>query len=198
MVRNLVSGISSLLIIILISSCTETSQYEKLVQEELATGIKYDSIFLNINFGMTRKDFYTKCWEMNKQKLIQQGPGNLSVEYKLDTGLRSTAFMRFYPAFEDEKIYEMPIAFTYESWAPWNKELATDSLLLDVKEMMERWYGPGFMKMKSPKHEDSFVKVNGNRRIMVFRYDHITVKVLVTDLFTKNKILKREKENAEQ
>ena len=196
--RKLIFGITTILLgSLLLSFCNQKSNYKGKVQKELAKGIRNDSLFLNIHFGMKKKDFYTECWKLNKQKLIQQGPGNLSVEYALDTGLRSKAFMRFYPAFDEEKIYEMPVAFNYEAWSPWNKELATDTLLLDVRDMLSRWYDAEFEKIQNPEgSKEAFVNINGNRRIMIFRYDHVTVKALFTDLVAKNEILKRNKKES--
>lgn len=54
--------------------------------------------------------------------------------------------MNFYPNFHDDQIFAMPVFFNYKAWAPWNKELQSDILILEVKALMEKWYGKGFKK----------------------------------------------------
>ena len=42
-------------------------------------------LFLGVKFGMTSKEFYAHCWDLNRKKLITQGPSNNSVRYYLPT-----------------------------------------------------------------------------------------------------------------
>lgn len=170
-----------LLIWVGLTACSTKGQYEKMVAQELASGIRNDSIFLGVHFGMTNTDFFAHCWELNKQKLIRQGPKNLSVEYDMGPFLKAPAKMNFYPNFEDGVIIEMPAKIAYDGWAPWNKPLSSDSLLLEVKALYEKWYGGGFMKIEDPNRGTAFVKVDGNRRISIFT-DVRSVKVLFSDL----------------
>lgn len=171
-------------VFVLIVACREQSEYEKLLKSELAKNIRYDSLFLGLHFDMSSKDFYTACWEMNKQGLIMQGPGNLSVEYNLDSSqLKSPAYMRFYPKFKAEKIHVMPVEFIYKAWAPWNQQLSADSLLLDVKEMFERWYGGEFIYLEDESGNIKlWVKIDGNRRIRLYIKNISTVKAEFVNL----------------
>jgi len=130
---------------------------------------------------MTSKDFYTHCWELNKKGLIRQGSSNLSVVYDLKD-LKHAAKMNFYPTFLEDKIYEMPVRFQYDAWAPWNKHLQSDSLQLDVLNLLEGWYGEDFMEVKHPVHGSAFVKVDGNRRISIFTQGPAEVFAVFTDL----------------
>ena len=43
------------------------SDYTKLVERELATGIKNDTLVYNLKFGDTRKEFYEICWDLNSK-----------------------------------------------------------------------------------------------------------------------------------
>ncbi|MBX2945448.1 MAG: hypothetical protein KF725_06420 [Cyclobacteriaceae bacterium] len=151
----------------------------------MASGIRYDSIFLGIKFGMSQKDFYTHCWELNKQGLILQGPSNLSVQYRLDTTLmRSDTYMWFYPDFQDGELNRMPVEFSYLAWAPWNPMLSSDSLLMDVKQLLERWYGSEFIYLENKdKTKKLWVMVMGNRRIRLFIKNASTVGADITDLY---------------
>ena len=75
--------INNLIIILFIStifySC-ETSPYLILEKKELSSGVRYDSLFLGVKFGMSSEEFYSHCWELNKKELIKQGPSNSSVK----------------------------------------------------------------------------------------------------------------------
>lgn len=168
--------------------CT-TSDYKKIEQRELARGVRYDSLFLGIKFGMAKKDFFTHCWKLNKEGVIMQGPGNLSVQYIIDsTEMRSKTYMWFYPEFKNDSIVEMPVDFSFQAWAPWNSELSVDSLMVDVKGLLERWYGEEFQLIKDQKSSRTvWVKVDGNRRIRIFKKNISTVHVDFTNLLEVNK-----------
>ncbi len=181
---RIVSG----LIVLIFFGCMR-SEYDRMEARELARDVRYDSIFLGLKLGMSSKDFYTACWEMNKQGLLIQGPGNLSVEYKIDTPqVRSKVFMRFYPDFTtDQKIYRMPVEFIYEAWAPWNRQYSPDSLLVDVKNLFEKWYGGPFMQVENKDHNfNLWTRVDGNRRIRIYIKDISTVKADILDLKAAN------------
>ncbi len=172
------------------------SEYDRLKNRELARNVRYDSLFLGIKFGMTRKDFFSHCWDLNKKGVLTQGPGNLSVQYKLDSSnLKSSAYLWFYPEFEDDKIVKMPMKITYQAWAPWNKQLSSDSLLVDVKKMLVKWYGGDFILVKNNSDDRVlWVKIDGNRRIRLFIENISTVRADITDLIELEKSKKEEKE----
>jgi hypothetical protein len=173
--------------VFLFVACSQ-SEYDKLLKEQMASGIRYDSLFLGLHFDMTKKDFYSSCWEMNKQGLIIQGPGNLSVQYKIDsTQLHAPAYMRFYPKFKNDVIHVMPVEFSYIAWAPWNQQLSADSLLFDVKNMFERWYGGKFILLEDEsKNIQLWVKIDGNRRIRLYVKNSSTVKAEFVNLLEIN------------
>jgi len=167
----------------------QSTPYEKALETELAKGVRHDSLFLGIHFGMTDKDFYAHCWELNKDSLIQQGPSNLSVEY-VPQGFKSRTFMRFYPRFVEHDgtrvIHEMPILFEYEAWAPWNKAYSADSLLPEVLDLFNRWYGGAFIRLEHPNKGVAYVKITGNRRVAVYRKDDMQVKAEITDMLARS------------
>ncbi len=178
----------SITITILGSGCNRPSEYHQMVERELARGVTYDTLFLGVTFGMTSKDFYAHCWDLNKKGLVKQGPQNTTVEYKVNE-LKKPATMNFYPSFYEDKIYEMPVTFTYEAWAPWNKSLFADSLQLDVLKLYEKWYGKGFLKVEHSLKGAAYVKVDGNRRISIYKgTSDKDVHVLYTDLTVDQKI----------
>jgi hypothetical protein len=171
--------IANLLIVILFASCR--SEYEQLVATEMASGEQHDSLFLGIHFGMTSKDFYQHCWELNKQQLIKEGPQNMSVEYNLDDQLRQRGHMYFYPEFKDNEIHELPVTFSYDAFS-WSDATSLDTLHEDVVQLMEEWYGE-FIEIKHPEKGSILVRVDGNRRIRLFRDPRANkVRVIFTDL----------------
>lgn len=176
---------SLLLFSALLFSCK--SEYEKMVNRELNSGVQQDSLFLGITFGMTSKEFYAHCWELNKQRLIKQGPVNQTVEYNLEEELRQPGHMYFYPEFQEDRIHELPVTFSYDAF-PWTNQYSIDTLYEDVENLMEEWYGE-LLEVTHPEKGSVLVRVDGNRRIRVHK-DIYNNKVLVT--FTDLSIEKRE------
>jgi len=118
------------------------------------------------------------------------------VLYKLiNNELKQSASMNFYPDFYKKKIYKMRVNFQYDSWAPWNKQLYADSLLQDVLKLYKNWYNRGnpFIKINDKEKGLLYVKVDGNRRITIGRYNDMLVKVDYTDLLAEEQM---KKENA--
>ena len=153
----------------------------------------YDSLFLGTYLGMGKKEFYDYCWEMNRQKKFSHGPTNQSVEYHLENELENPVLMRFYPSFHEDKIYEMPVTFTYEAWAPWNKRFFGDSLLIDMVVVFKRWYGEDFKVLDHKTMGKVYYKMDGKRRINLFKRDDQYVQAVFTDLSVEKQI-KDEKE----
>jgi hypothetical protein len=177
---------SLFLIAIFFSGCFQ-SDYTKLVKSELAKGIRKDSILLGIKFGDTRQDFFGRCFDLNKQHLVTQGPSGLKVQYLFTDSLVSKEpnqiRLLFSPFFDtQEMIAEMDLEFSYTAWAPWNKHLQSDSLKVKVMELLMNWYdGNEFITAKVDGGEIP-VKLDGNRRILVHIKDTQSVTVRVQDI----------------
>ncbi len=155
--------------------------YATLRQRELASGVRNDSIFMGMYFGMPRPEFYRHCFEMNKQGLITNGAENTSVLYVM-SGYRQPIDLNFYPDFSEDKIYNMKVWFDYQSWAPWNKEYYAENLVPDALSILEKWYGPGFIKQRSPQGKPFWAKVNGNREITLRILDERRLRADITDI----------------
>ncbi len=169
----------------IISGCSPREKYERRLKHELASGVRCDSLFMGLYLGMTQKDFYVQCWNLNGKGLVKQGEGNATVEYKMRGELKYPGKMDFYPKFKDGKIYEMPVKFAYTGWAPWNKELSSEKLQIDLLRWYSSVYGRGFIEVKHPKSGSAFVKVDGNRRITIYKEDDLYVWAIFTDLLVK-------------
>ncbi|MBS1507110.1 MAG: hypothetical protein JSS79_10730 [Bacteroidetes bacterium] len=176
------------------ASCRK-SEYTRMAEAELAKGIRNDSLFLGIHFGMKKEEFFQRCAALNKRKLTTMGR-NANVLYKLENET-GTIDMNFYPKFSDDQIYEMNVLFNYENWDPWARNLQPDSLQFRVKRIFEKWYGPGFIKVENPSQTKikndfrtnfAFVKIDGNRQVIIFCDGEMDVKAVITDLVKKAKV----------
>ena len=134
---------------------------------------------------MPEKDFYVHCWNLNHKGLLKQGESNTTAEYQLKDELLHPAIMDFYPNFNQGKISEMPVTFKYRGWAPWNKTLSSDNLQNEVQKWYVKIYGKGFIKVKHPSHGIACVKIDGNRRITIFKQDDLHVWAVFTDMSVK-------------
>lgn len=177
-----------LLLILIVSSCQ--SEYTKLVKNELSNGKKYDTVFYDLKFGNTRKEFFKKCWDLNRKEVVTNGPSNDYVQVMLlprdSTQSMKKIKMLFYGVFNAQDIMTaMDVKFSYEAWAPWNRDFQADKLLPVVQDTLLKWY-PGnlFIKVK-----DVLVKVDGNRQIQLKQESDRDVSVLIEDLEYKYKTL---------
>lgn len=154
-----------------------------------------DSLFLGLYLGMQQQDFFDHCTELNKQKLITQGPGgNTNVEHRMVNEFDSEVSMRFFPTFIDNKVFEMPVTYSYIAWAPWNKRYWADSLLVKVLDKYKTWYGDDFQLINHPTQGKVYYKIDNKRRINLFIRDEQFVQAVFTDL----KVEKRLREEFEK
>lgn len=162
--------------------CKKDIDYNELVEKELASGIRHDSLFMGIYFGMSSSEFYDHCWQLNKKNVLKDGMGNMTAAFPL-TELKHPALFEFYPTFKDDKINTMPAFVHYNGWAPWNKNLSADNLVEDIKAQLEKWHEVTFYPIVSPTvFGKAYVSVKGNRKIVIDYAAENKVDVLYTDL----------------
>jgi hypothetical protein len=177
---------SYILILLSITACTR-SEYTRMVTAELASGIRQDSILLGLSLGDSRNEFYGTCFDLNKQQIIHQGPVSASVQYNFIDSLvhdiPTPIRLLFYPGFDEEEIItDMEMEFSYAGWSPWNTDMQSDRLKEKILVLLELWYkGNRFVKAEI-KNVDMDVKVDGNRRILVFIIDEQNVGVKIQDI----------------
>ncbi len=182
---------SLLFLLLALISCQQSAmkEYQSLMNREMKSNKKVNDLFFGISLGMPSKDFYMHCWNLNKKGIFTDGTNNTSVFYKLDDNeLQHPASMNFYPEFNNGRIHKMEARFQYDGWMPWNKKLSSDSLLPDVLSLYKKWYPSGnpFIAIQDEKRGTLYVKIDGNRRIIIGRYDDIQVKADYTDLSVVN------------
>ncbi len=176
--------ISILILGSLLSSCE--SDYTKLVKSELAKGIRKDSILLGTRFGNTRNEFYGKCFDLNKQHIVTEGAG-YSIQYLFTDSLvhrhPTQIKLLFVPAFDDKEILtNMDLKFSYAAWAPWNRPLQSDSLENKIMKLLMVWYGGNKFVTADVGDTKVPVKLDGNRRVLVYREDPQNVIVRIQDI----------------
>lgn len=182
-----------LAIIIILSSCQ--SDYTKLVKNELESGKVNNSIFHDLEFGQTKKEFFEICWNLNKEGIATHGPNNNYVQtilYPQDsTKTTEQIQMLFYAKFNpDDIITAMDVKFSYLGWLPWSEKFGADNLIPTVQDTLMKWYpGNPFIKTK----KNILVKVDGNRQIQVKKESEKDVSVLIEDLAYKYKNLNNKK-----
>jgi hypothetical protein len=180
---------------VLITGCVADSDYDKyenLVKKELARNVREDSLFLGIKLGMTSKEFFAHCWELNKKGMITDGNNNTAVLYKLDKEFDHPVSMNFYPDFHNNRIYKMRTDFSYNGWAPWNRHLYADSLQPKVVALIKKWYGDNnIIHVTDSVKGNLFIKIDGNRQIIIRKQDEWLVKVDYTDLAVDKELKKK-------
>jgi hypothetical protein len=155
----------------------------------MAKGIVNDSLMLGLKMGQTQKEFFDRCWKLNRDKIVTNGPDGYvmyELPVKKENGKGDAITMLFYGIFnEDKTMTGMNFQFYYESWSLWNKSLQSDRLIKEVKSRLMEWYpGNDFITVKLKNDEgEIFVKVDGIRRITIKPLDdNRVVKAQIDDL----------------
>ncbi len=168
------------------------SDYTHLVKRELQRKVKKDSLIFGLKMGDTKRQFFKRCWELNRKGLVSQGPNNRSVQYRLPSeGLsqgNSPIVMLFYVTTDDHNLVDgMDMTFSYSAWAPWNRQLYADRLMPVVLDTLSHWFpGNPFIEVNSRTRGEIMVKVDANRQIQVYRSDNKKdVNVKIEDLNRK-------------
>jgi hypothetical protein len=180
-----------LLIFIGLNSCQ--SQYDQTVKKEMASGRSIETLKFNLAFGDTKKEFFAKCWELNKKGLIKQGPKNQYVAYELKKKGAPSITHLFYGIFnEEQKMVGLDMEFSYDGWSPWTPLLQSDKLLFVAMDTLKNWYpGNDFFLLKNKKLKtNTYVKIDGNRQIIIHTQGDKDVKVTLEDLREKFPTLK--------
>lgn len=158
---------------LILIGCTRSNEakYKSYEKNELAKGIRQDSLFMGLYLKMPLKEFRTYSFDMNIKGKFKQG-GQKSPNW-VQTELEEMSYpatLTFYPQFKEDSINKMNAAIYYENAIYKDGIFERDSLMLDVLNLLDKWYGGETFKIKSPKFykEDVYVKVNANRRITIY------------------------------
>lgn len=181
---------SLILLIPFLVACFQ-SEYTRMVKNELAKGVRKDSIILGINLGDSKDDFFGKCMDLNAQHLITQGNDGTSVQYLFVDSIehQTPAHLRllFKPVYDDkEKIAEIQMEFSHQGWAPWNEKLQSKVLFPVAEKILLNWYEGNNFVDAEVAGQKLRVKVDGNRRILMYIKSDQSIAIQVQDLLHPN------------
>lgn len=166
------------------------SEYQQYVDRELSSGVTNDSLMFGLYMGLEKQKYFEICWDLNKEGVLDQGTGNGSVRHTTDKdslGQRTTYSkdLLFEALFDEEDIMRgMSINYSYLAWAPWNRELQSDSLIIQLeKDLMEMYPGNDFIEIEVKTSKvPALVKIDGNRQILMYIKGDKDVIVKIEDL----------------
>lgn len=156
----------------------------------MATGITNDSLIFGMRMGQTKKDFFTICWDLNKDKVISQGTG-ANARYITDRdsiGGEANPLskeMLFYGIFDENEVMRgMRMIYSFLAWAPWNEEMQSDRLLEHLRKIyLAKYPGNDFIELEiSESKFPALVKIDGNRQILMYPKNDKDVVVKIEDL----------------
>jgi len=162
--------------------CNNESKLDKAIRIELESGVRNDSLFLGLEFGIKFQEFFDHCRELNRQGLVKEGPRNMSVEYLFKDSLDNPIAFNFYAQRNgDDPIRQYNTSFYYYAWVL-NRHLQSDRLMDMLQPILMDWYGgnESFTQMRDGKKH--LYKIDGNRMIDLFIYDESTVVAIYSDL----------------
>ncbi len=182
--KNIIYLIYILSIITLLNSCE--SEYSKAIKSEMKSGVVYKELFLTLEVGDTKKDFYDKCWDLNKEGLVSQGPGNKYAKYSLDLPAKNDStenvVVLFYGIFDkNEVMYGMDMKMSYSSWSPWNEDYHSDRLMNELQKYYMTKYGKNEFITIELDNRVAYAKIDGNRQVLIFPLNKKDVSVKITD-----------------
>ena len=185
------------LLIILIATLTFSScksEYDQLVKSELSSGLQKDSLIFNMFLGEKKSEFFSKCWELNKQQIISQGSGNKYARFIEPIDSSNLNKLRkqidFFGIFDQQQIMRgMEMIFQYLAWSPWNENVQGDALLEVLRQEFEsRYPGNSFISVEVKEaNKTAYIKVDGNMQILMFQQGDKEVMVKMEDLNYKLK-----------
>jgi hypothetical protein len=91
----------------------------------------------------------------------------------------------FYGIFnEDDVMTGLDMRFYFLGWAPWNDDLQSDNVLPIAMDKLMEWYpGNEFVLIENKKLPNkSFVKIDGNRQLIIHVMDERYVRAQLIDL----------------
>jgi hypothetical protein len=172
--RSSFLSIAGLLILVFIG-CNPEKKLKRVIEQELATGIRNDSLFLGLKFGITMDEFFEQCRELNKQGLVREGSKNMSVEYIFKDSIDQPIAFNFYADRDaNGPIYRYYTSFNYYAFAL-NRHLYSDRLMEILPTILMDWYGGNKPFTVRRDGKEYIYKIDGNRMIELYIYDMSTV-----------------------
>ena len=176
---------------IVVFGCKSQSEYTKVLKRELENKNEFNDLIFDMKIGQSRQDYFDICYKLNKKKLIVSGERSLNPELVLkpknDLVKGSNIKMSFNGIFNEKKIMKgMEMRFYFTGWSSWNKDLSSNSLLVQLKDTLREWFpGNDFFKVNFENNLSTEVKIDGNRRILAYLVNSKDVAVRIEDMSGK-------------
>ena len=165
------------------------SEYERMVKSELDSDVVNEDLIFGLKMGQSQKEFFSTCWDLNKQKVISQGPKNQYVRYVLPPveipDETEKVEMLFYGIFDEDLVMRgLRQRLSYLGWSLWNEDYHSDRLMEKLKGYyIQKYGGNDFIEIDEGLDEvTTYVKVDGNRQILMYPVDNKDVIVKIEDL----------------
>lgn len=141
------------------------STLEEVINNELSSGVRNDTIFLGFTFGMTEKEFYKKLRTLFKENKIYKDKSNRDFfTYDLAAGQYGTFKCTFAPEYFKGKLYKLGI-----SAKPENQFLLIKTATSLLSYFFMRKYGPPTIEQEMKLIDDckEYIWIAGNRKIKI-------------------------------
>ena len=176
-----------IIITIVFLGCNLASPYGDLINRELKSGKQINDLIMGFKFGMSKDQYYDICTKLNKSKVITSGGRNFSPERILfpKNSQGKKIKMSFFGTFDDQRILNgFDIRFNYLGWSSWNKEYQSSVLIEEIKDSILNWFpGNHFLNVEFKEiKKETFAKVDGNRRIVLYTLDSKDVALKIDNL----------------
>ena len=169
-----------------LTSCNSKSEYHNLFEREIKKGEINNDLILGFSFGMTKQQYYDRCTLLNKDKIITVGEYNFNPEQILSSPINNKKIkMSFSPNFKEKKtIEELELRFSFLGWSHWNTDYQSGVLINQVKDSLISWLpGNDFIEVSIDGIDKKpLVKVDGNRRIMLYKINSKDVIAKINNL----------------
>ena len=184
------SSIKFMFFFLIIAFCASSckTDYEKYVERELSSNVKNDSIIFGLYLGMPRYDYFERCWHLNHNKVVGSGNGTFVEYIDRDDEVQDKTKKKkllFQGIFDDKKIMRgMEMRYSYFTWSPWLKNRQSDTLVADLLiHLMQKYKGNDFIEITLEEfNKKAYVKIDGNRQILMYPKTAAEVMVKVEDL----------------
>ena len=163
----------------------------EVIKNELASGIRNDTIFLGFRFGMTEREFKSKWKELLKEgKLYFDKSGGNMLTYDLTVSKNNTFKCTFSPEYYDGKLSQLGV-----SVLPKDKYSTVKLTTLQVYMFFMRKYSIPTVEQGMKLVEDckEYTWINGNRQIKLM-CGYTDTRIFYEDLSIKE--AKEQKEDS--
>ncbi|MGQ8338607.1 hypothetical protein ACUNWD_18770 [Sunxiuqinia sp. A32] len=162
----------SVLVVVLVSSCSQKQDYESLRRTELAKGIRVDSLIYGVHLGMELKSFFDYCFNMNLQGKFKTNEKGTMLLFDLKDGFSFPVYFELFPVIpgRSEAIYSYVGTIGYKNYSHYNKEFSIEKLLKETLAYFEANYkGNDFIKVPNENAllKYKYIKIDGNRQITI-------------------------------